>query len=1102
MKRGFFASLLAVVFAAGTLSAAEEARLMRFPDISKESIVFSYGGDLWTVPVAGGVARQLTTHDGYERFAKFSPDGKWIAFTASYDGNEDVNVIPAEGGAPKRLTYHPSPDWVLDWHPKNGTILFRSAKKSIVPRYNKLFLVSPDGGFPEELPLFEAELTSFSPDGTKIAYNRTATEFRTWKRYRGGWQQDVWIYDLARNTSERITDYTGTDAFPMWHGDRIYFISDRDHTMNVYCYDLATKKTRKVTNHDAYDVKFPSLGPDAIVYENGGWLYVLDLATEKTRKVEIEIPSDRVLARPSYRNVGGNIGSGTLSKTGKRAVLEARGDVFTVPAEKGDWRNLTQSPGSRERQPAWSPDGKWIAYLSDKTGEYEIYLRDPEGKKEEIQLSRYLKEFPFSLQWSPDSKKLLFHDQTYSLYYIDIDEKVVRRIDTSDWNDIGDYTWSPDSKWVAFSKLGDNFMSSIYLYSLADGSMHRVTNGFYDDDSPCFDPGGKYLYFISSRSYYPLMSQVESNFTYVMTSDLCALTLKADTPSPLAPESDEEEAAKDDDKKDEPADAAKDEVKADAKKDKAKDEKKDEAKDETKDIAIDFEGLADRIVSFPVGPGNFGGLRATEGKVFYASFEDAPLPFGEDELPPQTITLHVYDLKDRETKEVIGGINGYDISADGKKLLYIAKGVFGITDAAPGKKPGDGAIDTQSMQMLVDPIAEWQQMFNEAWRLERDFFYDPNMHGVDWPKMKERHGQLVKYAAHREDVNYVIGELQSELCAGHAYIGGGDLPRYQRVGVGLLGCDYELDAKSGRYRIAKILKGRNWDKNYRAPLAQPGIDVRPGDYLLAVNGRELTSPMVPEELFQATVDKQTTIKVSRDASGADAKEYVVVPVGSEQLIRYDDWVETNRKKVYEATGGRVGYIHVPTTEIFGFNEFVRSFYSEYNKEGLIVDVRYNGGGWPPDQMIERLSRTLLSFWGRRHGKNFATPTPAPFGHMVCIINQYAGSGGDAFPFYFRERGLGPLIGITTWGGLVGYSRGIPLMDGGFISMPDFGFINVRGQWDVENVGVKPDIEVDQTPELCVAGHDPQLERAIEEVMKKIEAEPVRLPAKPAYPIRN
>jgi len=907
--------------------------------------------------------------------------------------------------------------------------------------------------------------------------------------------QDIWLYDFENNTAERLTDYEGTDAFPMWYKDRIYFISDRDHTMNIYCYELKTKQIRKITNHKEYDVKWPSLGRDKIVYENGGYLYVLDLETEKSKKIKVTVPSERLFARPTFKKVGKYIISYDISRTGKRAVFEARGDIFTVPEEKGEPRNITKTQGIRERNPAWSPDGKWIAYYSDKTGNYEIYLKKPDGTGPEIQVTKGSKGWQWDIRWSPDSKKLLFSDKTYTLYYVEIDEKkpkIPHKIDKGELADIYDYSWSPDSKWVAYQKAGDNLFGSIYLYSLEKDKSYKVTGDFYDDYDPVFDPDGKYLYFFSNRSWYPLMSNFEHNFSYTLSSDICVVTLQKDTPSPFAPESDEEEVVAKEEKKEE---------KAEKKSDRKEKKKKDKEGEEEKPLKIDIEGFEQRVVSFPIKPGNYYGLTAAKGKVFYFSVPITPMM--ADRAPNLSgIKLMMFDMKEREAKSVIKGINSYVLSADGKKILYNARGTFGIIDASPGKNVGDGKIATDALEMRVNPVAEWEQIFNDAWRLERDFFYDPGMHGVDWKGMKKRYGILLPYVAHRFDLNYIIGEMIAELCSSHTYVYGGDMPRTKRVSVGLLGCDFQLDKKTGLYRIKKIYKGRNWDKRYISPLTLPGIDVHEGDYLLAVNGTDLKYPTNPYSLLENTAGKQTVIKVSRKANGKDAKEFTVVPSSNDTWLRYNDWVESNRKKVAEATNGRVGYIHVPNTSLIGLNEFASSFYPQVNKDGLIIDVRYNSGGFIPDMFVERLSRKLLALWARREGRSFLTPWSAPRGPMVCIMNAYAGSGGDAFPYFFREKGLGPLIGTRTWGGLIGISRNIPLVDRGAVTMPDFGLYNLEGKWDVENVGVKPDIEVDNRPDLVVKGHDPQLEKAIEVILEKLKENPPKLPKKPAYPIKS
>ncbi len=1085
--------LLLVLF---NLALAEETRLLRFPDIYRDKIVFVYAGDLWTVSAEGGMARRLTSFDGYEVFPKFSPDGRLIAFTGSYDGNGDVYVIPAKGGEPRRLTYRPGTgqpsgglsldDWVVDWFPGGKEILFRSAREAFPSR--KLFRISVDGGFPESLKLPEAGLASFSPDGGKIAYNRKSREFRTWKRYYGGTAQDIWIYDLNTDAVKRITKWKGTDNFPMWSGDKIYFTSDREHTLNIYCYDLKTEKIRKITHHKEYDVKWPSLGPGAIVYENGGYLYVLDLSTEKTKKISVEVPSERIFARPTWEKVDDLIFDFGLSPSAKRAVFSARGEIFTVPEEKGEVRNITQTPAIREIYPAWSPDGKWVAYLSDKTGEYELYIRPGDGSGEERRITYDGQCFRFGPVWSPDSKKLLYSDKKLRLFYVDIDKKEPMLVDRAEVSEIHDYVWSPDNRWIAYSKNNPSYFASIYLYSLDKEKVYKITGELTDDFYPVFDPEGKYLYFISARTFSPIFSDFErSDYVYRNTRNIYLITLQADTLSPFAPESDEEKGGEEKEGEDE-----------EKEKEKGKEKKKEEKK--PKEIHIDLENIDQRVVGVPIKSGNYMALSATEGKILYLALP--PIWEYDGDGGPQN-ALRMYDLKEKEENTLISGIDAYRICSKGDKILYKSGNTYGIIEAKKGKnKVGDGKLNTSGMEMKVDPRGEWRQIFEEAWRLERDFFYDPNMHGVDWEAMKKRYGQLLPYVAHRWDLTYLIGEMIGELTTSHTYVGGGKMPKTKPVEVGLLGADLQPDKKSGFYRFKKIYKGENWKKDRRAPLTEPGVTVKEGDYLIAVNGREVHYPANPYQFLEKTVDKQVKIKVNDKPEAKGAREMTVKPAGSEYMLRYLDWVERNRRRVEEATDGRVGYIHVPNTSLWGLNEFSRSFFAQTRKDGLILDVRYNGGGMIPDMFIEHLKREILSLWSPREGLLGRTPSTALYGHMVCIINEYAGSGGDALPYYFREAGLGPLVGTRTWGGLVGISRRIPLIDGGYVTCPEIAFINLKGEWDVENHGVDPDFEVDNRPDLVIKGGDPQLEKAIEVIMKKLKEEPKTLPERPKYPIKR
>jgi tricorn protease len=1101
---------------AAAVAAPPETRLMRFPDISREQVVFDYTGDLWVAPRAGGVARRLTAHPGDELFPKFSPDGKWIAFTGEYDGNADVYVIPAQGGEPRRLTFHPSNDQVLGWTPDSRKVLFRSNRYSALASYTRLFLVPVEGGLPEPLPVFRGSLASFSPDGERIAYNPTSQDFRTWKRYRGGWTNYIAIYDLKKNTYEEIPRNHTLDMFPMWYGDAIYFVSDRDGVMNLYRYDLGSKRTRELTQYKEYDVKWPSLGPDTIVYENGGRLFELDLRSEQAHPIPVSVPSDLILSRPEIKTVAEHIGSFSLSPSGARALMEARGEIFTVPVEHGSVRNLTNSPGVHELNPAWSPDAKWVAYLSDRTGEYEVYLRPQKGG-DEILVTSDGDCYRYGLLWSPDSKKLLYWDKKLRLWYVDIEQRQPVLIDraeySSGWPLNEDWVpdWSPDSRWVAYSKGGPNFANSLYLYSLEQGKVFRVSDGFYSDYNPAFDADGKYLYFLSGRFFRPLPDMVDNRFSYHDMVGIFALTLKASEASPFGPRSDEEKEEGEKEKKaaegkskESAAAVAQEgeEPKSEEKKGEAKEEKK-EKKEEIKPIQIDMEGLGTRIASVPVPPGTYQDLRARKNKLFYLSVPLAAQQREERSGPPKpSNTLHLFDVKKREDKPLLEGIDQYDLDKDGEKVIYRAEKTYGVVEATPGKaKVGEGKLNISGLQALVDPRAEWREIFREAWRIERDFYWDPNMGGLDWKKVGERYEALLPWVAHRSDLNYLIGEMIAELSTSHTYVGGGEMPERPKVGVGLLGVDFAPD--QGFYRLAKIYRGENWNEQMRSPLTEPGLKVKEGDYLIAVNGAVVKVPANPYAFFQDLNEKVVTLKVNDHPREEGAWEIVVRLIGEERGLRYLDWVESRRRLVDEATGGRVAYMHVPNTSWAGLIMFEKYLYGQLGKQALIVDERYNGGGMIPDFFTAKLQRTLLNLISPREGKDVPWPVVAIYGPKVMIVNELAGSGGDAFPWYFKQQKIGLIVGTRTWGGLIGISRSIPLMDGGNVTAPEIAFWSSEkgGEWIVENHGVDPDVVVEQTPDLVARGRDPQLEKAIELVKRALESYKPP-PPRPKYPKKN
>lgn len=1060
---------IGLALSAVTAGAQETTKLLRQPDVSKTDIVFVYGGNLWLTPRAGGTARLLTANPSLKRFPKFSPDGKYIAFTGNYDGNNDVYIIPAGGGEPKRLTYHPADDQVLGWTPDSKAVLFRSRRTSFSQRFDKLFTAPITGGMEKELPLPEAGLAWFSPDGKQLAYNRISREFATWKRYRGGLQSYISLYDLAKNSYSELPHTDTTDYYPMWHGDMIYFASDRTNTVNLYAFNLKTKQVKALTHYTDYDVKWPSLGPDSLVYEQGGVLHLFDLATEKERPLSIQANSELLAARPGLRRVEGQIHSGSISPSGARAVFEARGELFTAPAKKGDSRNLSNSPGAREIRPTWSPDGKTIAYFSDKTGEYEVYTRAQDGRGDETQVTRDSKIYLTELGWSPDSKSLLYMDATLKMWLVTLADKKRALVDSSTIGALSLGRWSPDSKWIVYTKPDAAQQSNIWLYSVAQGKSYQVSSGKFSDREPVFDNNGKYLYFVSDRHFAPSIVGPELNINFQNTAGLFLLTLQADTPSPLSPESDEEKV--------------KEEDKA-AKKEEPKKEEGKPAGDTPPAVKIDLEGLGQRLAALPVPPGEYHGLNPGKDKLFYLA---GPV-------------LTQFDFESRQGKPILSGVQGYDVNPAGTKILYRAGSTQGIIDATPGQAEGAGKL-TLALEAHVDPRAEWKQIYWEAWRLERDFYYDPNMHGLDWKAIGDRYGSLLPSVSNRDDLTYLLSELLGELNTSHAYVQGAEAPEVRRVNGGLLGVDFE--AVGDYYRIKKIYPGENWLPNARSPLTEAGVKVKAGDYLLAVNGVPLKTTMNPYALFEGTADKTTTLRVNDKPSDQGAHDTQVKPVASETTLRYLDWTEANRKKVAEATGGRVGYVHVPDTAEGGMTEFGKGFYSQLDKEALIVDERFNSGGYVPDFFVEKLGRKIVSRITPRYGLDQNSPGGAIYGPKVMLANEWAGSGGDAFPYYFRKEGVGPIIGKRTWGGLVGINDTRLLMDGGGVTVPEFGIWSpIDNQWIAENHGVEPDIEVANTPDRMQNGGDPQLERAIAYILDQLKNNPPPKYKHPPFPVEK
>jgi tricorn protease len=1107
-------SLLATALAAALLAAlpvapaaaqgvpdlTRDARLLRFPDVHGDTIAFSHAGDLWTVPASGGTARRLTTGDGLELFPRFSPDGRWIAFTGQYDGTTDVYVMPAAGGEPRRLTWYPSTDQsermgpdnlVLGWTP-DGKVLFRGLRGPIRGWIGEPYVVSPEGGPVERFPLPEAGAISFSPDGKKIAYNRIHRDFRTWKRYKGGMAQDVWVYDLASKAIERVTDWPGTDTQPMWVGGSIYFLSDRDGWKgNLWKYDVATKATSRVTSFTEFDVKWPHAGGDSVVFENGGFLHLLDTRSGQSRKVTVDLPDDRKLARPRWVKVDDRITDFALAPGGQRAVFTARGDVFTLPAENGDTRNVTRTKGVRERNAVWSPDGKWIAYWSDASGEEELFVAPQDGKGEPVKVAPATGTWHFPPVWSGDSRKLAYSDRAMRLWVVDVAEKRPVLVDTATILEISRYALSPDGEWLAYVTSVENDFRVVFLHSLATKKTVAVTSAATNSAEPVFDPEGKYLYLLSDRDLHPTLGAFEASYTVNKATRPYALILAAATPSPFAPKSDEARLA-------DARDSAKDGKKPDATKDARKGP---DAAGEPKPVAVkvDLEGIENRLVAFPVPPGNYFSLAAGKGKLFWLSAPTQALTEGDG---PAKAALQMYDLEKRKSIDLFPSVERYGLAPDGGKVIVRTDAkTYQVVEPKEGLKAGDGKLDLSGLRLELDPRAEWRQVYRETWRLYRDFFYLPDMGKIDWEGIRKRYEPLVDHVSHRFDLTYVLSEVAGELGSGHAYVGGGDVPKVEKVPVGLLGADLVLDAKAGRWKVARILPGQNWNEARRSPLTEPGVDVAEGDYLLAIDGRDLTAKDEPYRLLaglwpaasaSGPAPRTVTLLVNAKPTAQGAREVAVRPVGSEEQLRYLDWVETNRMKVDAATNGRVGYVHIPDMGAEGLQEFIRQYYPQLRKEALVVDVRANGGGFVSEMILERLRRTVKGMGSMRGARPGPYPTAAFNGPMVALISPYSASDGDIFPFYFREYGLGPLIGRRTWGGVVGI-RGLGggMVDGGYTFVPEFGSYDLKSRWVMENEGVAPDIEVDNLPADELAGKDAQLERGIAEVMKRLEASPSR-----------
>jgi tricorn protease len=1082
MRKIIISIFIALGASLASLGQNDKAMLFRQPTMNLTDIVFVFAGDLWRVARSGGTAERLTSGVGSESNPIFSPDGNWIAFTGEYDGNVDVFVVPAQGGEPRRVTFHPGNDAVINWMPDGKSVVFLSNRASGMPVPMMYTMPVTGEGLPTELPFpMAGGGASFAPDGARIAYMPLAPSFQQWKKYRGGRTTKIWIGNLSDSSVEEIPRQNSNDFAPLWMGDKIYFLSDRSGgSVTLYSYDTKTKKVAQAIDNSGYDLKTASAAPDAIVYEQFGSINVYEPNSGKPRKVEITLNGDLPQVRPRYERVAQRVQNVALSPAGARAVFEARGEILSVPAEKGNARNLTNTPGVAERDPNWSPDGKRIAYFSDESGEYALHLRDQTGMGEvkKISLGKPSSYF-YSPRFSPDSKKILFTDKRLNVWYLDVEKGTPVKVDTNTYENpfqVLDPNWSPDSKWIVYTKQLKNRLCAVHVFSLETGKATQVTDGMSDARYAAFDKNGKYLYFTASTNNGPTTGWLDmSSFPFQTTRNVYAVVLKSTDPSPLAPESDEEKIA----------DPAKPEA-----------PRAPGAKPEPVTVTIDLNKIGQRIVALPLPARDYQGLVTGKAGTFFL-LENIPAT-GTASAPQIGGAVHRFDMDKRRAEKILDGVTQFEVSANGEKMLFGQQaGRFTIASTVTPLKPGEGVLNVAEMEVYVDPRAEWQQLYKEAWRIQRDFFYDPNFHGLNLAAAEEKYRPFLENIASRADLNYLFQEMLGNMTVGHHNAGGGDAPQPTRYQGGLLGADYKIE--NNRYRFAKIYDGENWNPGLFAPLTQPGVNVREGEYLIAVNGREVRGNDNIYSFFGQTAGKQIIIKVSPNADGANARQVTVVPVANEGGLRNLAWIEGNRRKVYELSGGKLAYVYLPNTGGAGYTNFNRYYFAQIDREGAVIDERFNGGGSAADYMIGYMNRTLENYWSTREGKDFTTPVSAIYGPKTMIINEYAGSGGDLLPFLFRQNKIGALVGRRTWGGLVGIYNYPVLIDGGQVTAPRVAFRNAQGALDVENKGVAPDIDVDLDPKMWRLGRDLQIEKAVEISLAAIKKNPERKPTKGAFP---
>jgi tricorn protease len=1105
MKSVAVAVTLVMLALSGAALAQEQQAgpLLQQPTMSRTQIVFVYGAQLWSVSRDGGDATRLTSGAGIQTAPHFSPDGKWVAFSADYGGNLDVYVVAAAGGVPRRLTYHPAPDVVQGWTPDGKNILFESNRNAFARDADNLFTVPLAGGLPHQLPFPLADQGTISPDGTQLAYRPTQYPAGTWSHYRGGTESKIWIAKLADSSYREIPRGDWNDMRPMWLGSNIYFLSDQRGPFTLYAYDLGTRRISALIPNNGLPIMQASAGPDGIIYSQFGSIHIYDPATQREHEVPIHVAGDFAQVLPHFDNVADHIRDAAISPTGARALFEAHGEILTVPAEHGDIRNITQSPAVADRSPAWSPDGKSIAYFSDESGEYALHVSNQSGlgPVRKINLGDP-PSFYYDPQWSPDSRKIAYTDKRLNLWYVNLDKGVPIRIDADLYDTPEpalDPTFSPDSQWIAYTKLLRNHMRAVFVYSLQTGNSAQITDGLSDAGSAVWDKGGKWLFFTASTDSGPTTGWLDmSSIDHTVMRNVYVVVLAKDLPSPFAPLSDEEGAATEPEAANDAAGAVRPPEHSTSNRRSAPSTATESSSPAPK-VVIDLDGIDQRILAVPVPAADYNDLEpGAAGTLFLAAHQPSTNPPSDDGPPdPSAFDVTKFEMKDRKLTPVIAGIQGAQISFDGKKILYQQHGHWAIASTASAVKPGEGTLNMSGMKVYVDPRAEWRQMYHEVWRIERDFFYDSNLHGLDLRKAEAEYARYLPDLISREDENYLFNQMLSDLNVGHMFVAGGTFPTTPRVNVGLLGADYTID--HGRYRLATVYAGENWNPQLHAPLTQPGVNVTAGNYILAVDGQELRAPDNIYSHFLGKAGQQVVLRVGPNADGAGAREVTVVPVGNEFNLRHRSWIEHNMQVVNRLSDGKLAYVYLPNTGDGGYASFNRYYLAQVGKQGAVIDERFNSGGMVANYIIENLQRRPTSYWYTREGEVFASPLDAIFGPKVMIINQYAGSGGDWIAWAFKRTGLGPTVGERTWGGLVGIYGYPQLIDGGTVTAPRLAFFSPDGSWDVENHGVAPDVPILLDPQAWRDNHDTQLEKAVALAMQALQSTPASLPHVPAFP---